>query len=463
VKAVWAWWGKALALGPNINLDVDSAKERAAYEAVQEALRLAPRAPEYERAYVQALAKRYSIDLKADLKKLAVEYKDAMGELVKRYPDDLDLATLYAESMMDLRPWQLWTLDGKPAEGTEEIIAVLESVLRRNPNHLGANHYYIHTVEASRTPERALASANRLNTLAPAAGHLVHMPAHIYHRTGDHEEAARANERAIKADDDYFKTSGKEGIYYPMYYNHNIHFLAFASSMQGRYGDAMRAAKRLEENVAPMVKDMPMIEGFMPTALEIRVHFRKWDEILNTPALGQGFPVTTAFWHYARGIAYAATGKLAEAEREQLEFVRAKQALPADLPYGLNMASNVLKVAEAVLNARVALAKGDTNTTIDQFKRGVEAEDTLRYDEPPGWLSPVRESLGGVLILARRYEEAEKVFRADLERNRRNGRSLFGLHQSLKAQGKDYAAQMVKKEFDEVWKRADTKLRVEDL
>src|SRR5258706_238068 len=257
-----AWWGVALALGPNINQEVDLAHEEAAYDASQKALALAKDKPEVERAYIEALAKRYSLDPKSDLKKLAVTYKDAMAELRKKYPDDLDCATLYAESMMDLRPWQLWSADGKPAEGTEEIVAVLESVLRRNPNHAGAIHYYIHAVEASPHPERAPAYAPKLPRLMPIAGHLVHMPAHIYERVGDYQAAARSNSDAAAADEAYFKATGAQG-FYAMYYAHNLDFLAVANSMQGRYQDALDASIKLVDFARPMAKGMPMIEPIL--------------------------------------------------------------------------------------------------------------------------------------------------------------------------------------------------------
>lgn len=304
-----AYWGIAYALGPNINLDVDLEREKAAYEATQKALTLASKAPEHERAYIEALAKRYSIDPNADLKKLAVDFKNAMGELARRYPDDLDAATLYAESAMDLRPWQLWNKDGTPAEGTEEIVAVLESVLRRNPNHIGANHYYIHAVEASPHPEWALPSAERLETLAPAAGHLVHMPAHIYMRIGDYEAAARRNEIAVMADRAYFQAGNMQGIYGLGYYSHNLHFLAIAHAMQGRFSDAKKAADQLVEHVGPYVKDISLLEGFMPTPMLILVRFHQWEDILKLPQPDPNMALTTALWHFARGMAYAATGK----------------------------------------------------------------------------------------------------------------------------------------------------------
>jgi tetratricopeptide (TPR) repeat protein len=458
-----AHWGIALALGPNINLDVDPAREKAAYEAAQRALSLAAKAPGNERAYIEAVAKRYSIEPKADLKKLAVDYKDAMGALVKRYPDDLDATTLYAESMMNLRPWQLWTSEGLPAEGTLEIVAVLESVLKRAPNHIGAIHYYIHAIEASPNPEKALAYVEKLPAQVPAAGHLVHMPAHIYMRTGDYEAAARSNKDGAEADQAYIKARGAQGVYPLMYYNHNLHFLAAAHSMAGRFADALQAARQLENNVSPHVKAMPMLESFMPMPTLVLVRFRKWDEILKSSEPDRAMATNNALWHFARGMAYASTNQLERADAELKVFVTAAKGIPAETPYGLNSASSILGIAENVLSARVALARNDKKTAIDLLRKAVAAEDALKYNEPSDWDGPVRESLGGALLLNGEAEEAEKVFRADLEKHPRNGRSLFGLSESLKAQGKEYAARMVQREFEGAWKNADTKLRIEDL
>jgi hypothetical protein len=458
-----AHWGIALALGPNINLDVDPAREKAAYEAAQRALSLSAKAPENERAYIEAVAKRYSIDPKADLKKLAVDYKDAMGALSKRYPDDLDAATLYAESMMNLRPWQLWTNDGKPAEDTLEIVAVLESVLKRAPNHIGAIHYYIHAIEASPNPEKALAYVEKLPAQVPAAGHLVHMPAHIYMRTGDYQAAAKSNQDGAEADQAYIKARGAQGVYPMMYYNHNLHFLASAHSMTGRFADALQAARQLESNVGPHVKAMPMLEAFMSTATLTLVRFRKWDDILKSSEPDRAMAVTNALWHYARGMAYAATNQIERAEAEMKVFTTAAKAIPAETPFGLNRAASVLAIAENVLGARVALARNDKRTAIELLTKAVAAEDALKYNEPADWDAPVRESLGGALLLNNEPEAAEKVFRADLEKHPRSGRSLFGLSESLKAQGKKYAAQLVRREFEGAWKNADVQLRVEDL
>jgi tetratricopeptide (TPR) repeat protein len=457
-----AWWGVALALGPNINMDVDLAREQAATDAAQKALALAKNKPEIERAYIEALCKRYSIDPKADLKKLAVDYKNAMGELVKKYPDDLDAAVLYAESAMDLRPWQLWSADGTPAEGTEEIITVLESVLRRNPNHAGAIHYYIHAVEASPNPERALAYAPRLPQLMPMAGHLVHMPAHIYERVGDYPAAARSNAEAATADEAYFKATGVQGTY-SMYYAHNLDFLAVANSMLGRYRDALDASIKLVDFTRPMVKDMPTVEPILAKSILMWERFHKWDEIMKQPQPDASLPSTIAVWHFARGVAFAARGDIADAEAEQRAFLKAEKTVPADSMSSLNPTGKILTIAEDVLAARIAEAKHDYQKALDNFFKGIKDEDSLAYDEPPQWFHPVRESLGGFLLRIGNYVDASGLFRADLERNKHSGRSLFGLMESLKAQKKTSEAAVIQKEFEKAWKNADTKLAVADL
>lgn len=462
-RLAMAHWGIALAFGPNINLDVDPAREKAASEAAQKALSLSGKAPENERAYIEALVKRYSIDPKADLKQLAVDYKNAMGDVARRYPDDLDAATLYAEAAMNLRPWQLWTADGKPAEGTEEIVAVLESVLRRDPNHIGAIHYYIHAVEASSNPERALAYAPKLTSLVPAAGHLVHMPSHIYHRTGDYRAASLSNKEAARADEAYIRANGIKGFYPLMYYTHNLHFLAIADSMSGRYVDATNAAKQMEAHVGPHIKEMPMLEGFMTVLPLTLVQFNRWDEIERLPRPDAAMIATTAVWHFARGMAFEAKGRTTEAAREHAALVAAAKSVAPQASFGLNEASKILSIAETVLSARMARkTNGSSKNTLELLRKAVDMEDSLAYDEPPIWFLPVRQWLAQTLMSDGDYAGAEQIFRADLERNKRNGRSLFGLTQSLKAQGKTYAASLVQREFENAWKDADTTLKLED-
>lgn len=455
-------WGIALALGPNINLDVDPAREQEAYETAQRALKLAANAPASERAYAAALVKRYSNDPKADLKALAVLYKDAMRDLSRQYPDDLDAATLYAESLMDLRPWKLWSNDGKPEEGTEELVAVLESVLGRDPLHVGANHYYIHAIEASPSPERALPSASRLETLVPLAGHLVHMPAHVYMRTGDYFSALVSNIRAAIVDREYFAATNAGGVYPLMYYNHNVDFIASAAMMTGQLAEADRAAQLLAQQIAPALSDMMMLEPFAAKPLYVWLRFAKWDNVL---ALAKPHPkmgILTLLWHFGRGVAFAKKGQSSDAERERAAFREVGRTIAPETPWNFNSTGDMLKVMDAVLDGRIALAQGDGSLAVEAFTRAVAAQDALSYDEPPDWYYPVRESLGAALLGTSRFEEAERVFREDLQRNPRNGRSLFGLWQTLILRGNDAGAARAETEFKEAWKHAEVELKLAD-
>ncbi|HEV2402171.1 MAG TPA: hypothetical protein VGS27_34895 [Candidatus Sulfotelmatobacter sp.] len=465
-QSAMAFWGIALALGPCINLDVDPPHEKAAYEAVQKALLLAPGATERERAYIQALSRRYSSDPKVDLRKLDAQYADAMRELHNRYPDDLDAATLYAESLMDLHPWKQWTLDGRPTEGTEEILAVLESVLRRDPNHIGANHYYVHATESSPHPEWALPSAKRLETLAPGAGHLVHMPAHTYMRVGDYLAAGRSNAMAADADRTYLRESATWGSMYDMmYYCHNLQFLSASYSMAGDFAHAKQAADEVAEHAAPMLHDMPLAETYVPYPIFILVRFHRWDDVLALPAPSQGLGMTSAFWHFARGSAFAAKGQIANAEKERQFVAAVLKETPPDVEFSFyfNKAQRFLDLAENILDARIAAAHGDHTQAISYWEKAVEVQDKLYYGEPPEWFYPVRESLGGALLLSGQPEQAEAVFRADLEQNPRNPRSLFGLLNALEVQKKHDAAEEVGREFQTAWKKADTTLTLNNL
>lgn len=462
-KLMMAYWGTALALGSNYNLQADAPQLKEAFENLQKAQALAPAVSEHERDYITALAKRYSSDPKADVPKLAADYKLAMAELVKKYPDDLDAATLYAESMMNLRPWKLWTPDGKPAEGTLEIVAVLEGVLRRNPNHTGANHYYIHAIEASPNAERGLPSAARLGKLAPKAGHLVHMPSHIYIRTGDYKEAAESNADAIVADREYVEKTGEQGVYPMMYLNHNIHFLASVKAMKGHYADAIKYARELESSVKPHLKAMPMLEMFAPSPLTHLVRFNRWEEIMKEPKPAEELKITTGYWHFARGSAFAAKAQAAEAENELKALQAVIKLIPADAGVGNSSALDVLHVAENVLAGKAALARGNQKAAIELLKKAVDAEEKVSYNEPPDWDLPTREVLGAVLLQSGKYAEAETVFRAEIAKRLRNGRALFGLVESLKKQDKTIAARMVMPELETAWAGADTKLSVDSL
>ncbi len=461
-----AYWGLAEAIGPNYNDPASEDRFKQAHEAIAKAQSLAANANSNEREYIAAMAKRFPADPKADLKKAAEEYRDAMRALMKHNPDDLDAATLFAESGMNLHPWGLWHHDGTPEVGTEEIVATLESVIKRDPNQVGANHYYIHAVEASNAPERALPSANRLASLAPEAGHIVHMPAHTYIRTGDFDAAERTNVDAAKVDEAYIAASGAQGMYPMMYYSHNLHFIATAAAMEGRYADSWQAADKLAVHVAPGVKDVPPLEGFMTVPIMVRVRFQKWDEVLAMPAPDAGMKTTTAVWHFARGMAFAGKGKLTEAQAEY-KFVSEKQtSTPPDEIFAMpvnNKTKDVFTIARDALGAKIALAKKDFPGAIALLREAVTVQDSLNYNEPPDWLYPVRESLGAALLMNGNAAEAEQVFRDDLAKNPRNPRSLFGLSAALKAQKRDYDAQFVDKQFHDAWKKADVQLKVEDL
>jgi tetratricopeptide (TPR) repeat protein len=465
-KAAMPHWGIAWALGPNYNADVDDQRAKQANTAIAKALELSKDSPEAERAYIEAMALRFPADAKPDRAALARKYAAAMRDLSQRYPDDLDAATLCAESLMNLNAWRLWSLNGKPTEGTLEIVAVLESVLARDPNHIGANHYYIHTVEASPNPARALASAARLDSLAPAAGHLTHMPAHIYARVGDHAAAAHANQAGAQADREYFKTAGTDSLYAMAYYTHNLHFLTDSEMMRGRLAPALKAADELSDRLAPHTQMMPMIESMITMKTSVLLRFGKHDDILAIASPPADHPVEVAWWHFARGVALARTGKTTDAEMERSGLAAAILKVPNEALFGgtgLVSAKPVLALAATVLDARIVWAKGSKDEAIRLWTRAVAAADQMPYDEPPVFYYPVRESLGAALLLDGKAAEAERVFRDDLVRHPRNARSLFGLHASLVKHGKNADADWVKRAFDSAWKDADAPLTIESL
>jgi len=455
-------WGIALALGPNINLDVDPDREKAAYDAAQQALKLAAAAPAAERAYVAAVAKRYSNDPKADLKALAVQYRDAMKDLTRAFPDDLDAAVLYAESIMDLHPWQLWSVDGTPADGTLELVSVLESVLARDPKHIGANHYYIHAVEASISPERALDSAGRLPGLVPAAGHLVHMPSHVYMRTGDYAGAVKANENAVDVDRKYIEASHPNGVYPEMYYNHNLDFLASAAMMTGEFAKAGKAADEVVANALAGVNEMPMLEPFAAKKMFVLLRFAKWDDMLQVPAPDPKLKMLTAVWHFGRGVALAKKGNAAAADQERAAYNAAKRDVPANAEWGYNKASAIFAVADAVLDARIWLAKKDLEQSITAWKRAVSAQDKLSYDEPADWFYPVRESLAAALLYAHRLDETDRVMREALEHDPEDPRILFLQYQFLTIVDDKDIALVMRRRFSDAWENSDVELKFDD-
>ncbi len=463
-KCAMAYWGVALAVGPNYNdPDIDLSREKAAVEAIQKAQAVAAATSENEQGYISALAKRYSTDPKADRKKLGEDYKQAMGELMRRFPDDLDAAVMYAESAMDLRPWQLWTPDGKPAEGTNEILEVLQGVLKRAPDHIGANHYYVHATEASLHPELASQSAERLKTLAPAAGHLVHMPAHVYIRVGNYHGASVANEKAAAADKVYVEKYHITGMYPVMYYSHNLHFLAVSSSMEGDYATAHRAAEEVVARMQPYLKENPMAEWFVPTRTHVLVRFRRWPEILKLKEPDPNLHLAHSFWLFARGMAFSATGQPDKAVPDRAALAAEAKTIPAETMLGFNSVRQLLELAGLMLDGSIARTRHDYTQSEELLTKAAEAEDALNYDEPPDWYIPPRESLGAVLFADGKRAEAEAVFRAELKSHAKNPRALFGLAECLTAQGKTEEAAKVRAEFEAGWKYADTKLKMADL
>jgi tetratricopeptide (TPR) repeat protein len=451
------YWGMALALGPNINMDVDPEREKQAYDLAQTALAHAPHASPKERDMIDVLVKRYWKDPGADLKKLGAGYAAGMRELHAKYPDDPDIGALFAESLMDLHPWKFWTHDGKPTEDTLEIVSVLESVLKSHPKHMGANHYYIHAVEGSPSPQRALPSARRLTTLAPAAGHLVHMPAHVYQRTGNYAAAAEANAAGARADRVFVKAHG-EGMYSMMYYNHNLDFGAASYAMDGRFAKAKQFADEVSANASKMVREMPPIEPFTLGSLKVLLRFGKWRNVLEAPDTNAG-PYAKTFQHFARGVAFARLGNAAGARSEQKELGAAKTGLTDDTGFLQNSGKALATVMEPLLQGQIAEAEGNRDAAIAAYRRAVDAEDGLYYDEPADWFYPTRETLGGALLRNGNFADAEKVFRDDLARNPNNPRSLFGLAEALKKQKKPSAKTTAA--FNKAWRGEP--LRAADL
>jgi len=460
-KCAMAYWGMALVMGPNINMPMPSEAEAKAYEMIQKAVALKSNASERERAYIDALARRYSPEEKPDRNELDRAYAEAMRQLHERYPNDLDAATLYAEALMDLRPWNYWTRDMQPYPETKEIHRVLELVLERNPNHPGAIHYYIHSVELGR-PELAEAGAERLWKLAPGAGHLVHMPSHIFRRVGRYADASKSNEDAIVADEDYITQCRAQGVYPLAYYPHNIHFLWDSATMEGRSHVAIEAARKSASSIPNGAwREVPLLHQFVVAPLFAHTRFGKWDVILSEPRPPEESPFWTGVWHYARGLAFTATGRLDQAAQElnSLEGIAAEKSLDGfRVTFSRNGAKAILDIAVEVLSGEMAAKQGDYDKAIARLHRAVLLEDNLIYNEPPDWHVPARQSLGAVLLEAGRAAEAEAIYWQDLERNRENGWSLFGLMQSLRAQGKEEQAVLVEKRFRKAWSQADVTL-----
>jgi tetratricopeptide (TPR) repeat protein len=454
-----AYWGMALVLGPNINWPMDPTTEPKAYGHIQKALQLASGATPAEREYIQALATRYAATGSQDRSPRDSAYTNAMRELAHKNPADADAQCLFAESMMDLHPWEYWTHDRKPNPGTEELVQTLETAIAKNPDHVGLIHFYIHAMEAGPNPEKAIPYANKLPTLIPGAGHLVHMPTHLSRVAGRWDQAEDLNTQAASVDKAYLDSQKPTGMYSIMYYCHNLHFVAYASSMEGASAKATDYANRLFANVPPeLVQQVSIVEMYTPWQIYVLARFGRWDDILAFKAPPPFYRYTNAMLHYARGLAYAAKKQPAAANAERDSVLAAYNALPDNYQVGLNLAKPVLRVAIAHLNAEIAARSDRALFGINLLRQAVAAEDSLHYDEPPAWYAPMRQFLGAAYLNLQKPADAEKVYREDLERNPNNGWSLYGLAQALHTQGKVDEANKVDAQFKAAWKRADVQL-----
>ena len=465
-RCAMCYWGEALATGPNINVTskgkaiMPPADQAAAFAAIQKARERTPYANEVERDLIDALAVRYSAEPIEDRDPLDRAYAAALGELAAKHPADDDIAALFSEAWMNTMPWNYWSDDGTPRPETVPVIEALESIIARNPRHPLALHLYIHAVEASSNPGRAEDEADMLATLVPGSGHLVHMPAHLYWRVGRYHDASEANVRAAAVDEAYIAQCNAQGFYPALYYPHNIHFLWAASSMEGRSGVAIDAARKVAANVRlEQIEQFPTVEFFHTIPLLALVQFGRWDELLTEAAPRSDLAFSNAIWHYARGVALANTGDLdgARAEQAALGPLTANDKVlfldGNDYP-----ASALLDIADALLLGEIALAGGDLDAAVAHFERAVAGQDDLPYTEPPFWYYPTRQSLGVALLKAGRAADAEQVYRRDLENYPHNGWSTYGLIQSLEAQGKTDEAREHRGHFEAMWEQADVAL-----
>ena len=461
------YWGEALSRGPNINVTSDgkvvmSPQDRKdAFKAIEKAKELMPSVSAKEQDYILALSSRYNGEIGTDRSDLDMNYALAMEALSQKYPDDMDAASLFAESLMNTMPWNYWAEDGNPKPDTIKVIRTLENVLEKAPDHPLAIHLYIHAVEASSSPERAEAAADRLGALVPGAGHLVHMPAHIYWRVGRYHDASEANIRAAEVDEEYIAQCNAQGFYPALYYPHNIHFLWAASTMEGRSSLSIESALKVAKYVGPeQIRQFPVVEFFHTVPLLSYVRFGKWEEILSYSTPATEFKYSLGIYHYARGIALSALGRKEDALKE-LSYIKPLKDTKeiSNLVKAGQPSRKLLEIAENLLQGQIDFMEGDFEASINNFKKAVALQDDLPYTEPPFWYYPTRQSLGRVLIEAGKLEEAEAVFKKDLEEYPRNGWSMFGLYKVLEIQGKTEEAKQYKDKFDIIWQLSDIELK----
>ena len=465
-ECAMCFWGEALATGPNINVTskgkavMSDAERKSAFAAINRALALKDGATPLEQALIEAQAKRYNGDPATDRAPLDEAYAEAMEKVVATYPEDDDAAAIYSEALMNTMPWDYWSADGTPKPETEKVIAALERIIARSPQHPLALHLYIHAVEASTNPGRAEDEADRLANLVPGSGHLVHMPAHIYWRVGRYDDAASANVRAAAVDEEYIAACNAQGFYPALYYPHNIHFLWAATSMAGQSKMAIEAGRKVAANVRlEQIEQFPTVEFFKTIPLLTLTQFARWPDILAEPAPPENLDYSNAIWHYARGIALANTGDRAGAQAERAKLAAVKDSVQirfldnADYP-----ASVLLNIADDLLQGEMALQSDEPDLAVGHFERAVEKQDALPYMEPPFWYYPTRQSLGQALLVAGRPAEAEAVYRKDLEDYPRNGWSMSGLATALEQQGKNDEAAVAREALAVIWSKADVKI-----
>jgi tetratricopeptide (TPR) repeat protein len=455
-----AYWGHALVLGPNINATMNPDDEPKALALVQKAVALKSKASPRERDYIDALARRYT-GKPEDRQTADRAFADAMRTLVRKWPADLDAKTIFAESLMDLRPWNYWTRDGEPYPETREIQSALQQVLARHKSHPGALHYWIHLWEPTDTPERAEAEADRLLPLMPGAGHVVHMPAHIYMRVGRHADVVKSNQLAAKADEDYIAQCRAQGLYPLSYYPHNIHFIWMGASASGQRALALESARKLSASIpAEALGQIPILQGFLVVPYWAMVRFGQWDDILADKGPRFETAFTRGAWRYARALAYTAKDRVDEAEKElhELQSLLGDASLKQQTTFSTNNGFAILRIAPEVVAGEIAAKRKDWDAATLHLDRAVRYEDALIYQEPPDWHAPVRQNLGAVLMQAGRADEAEAVYWEDLKKNPGNGWTLFGLMQALRAQGKKEDAALVEERFKRAWKDADITL-----
>lgn len=457
-----AYWGIAYANGPHYNRAVvPPEREKAALEALQQALARKAACSEANLGLILAVSKRHADPAPPDRKALNEEYAKAMSELWKQHPEDADIGALFAESLMNLQPWDLWTEDQQPKGQTSLIVHTLEKVMQLNPDHPLALHLYIHALEASAEPGKADAAAHRLRQLQPGLGHMVHMPSHIDIRRGRWQEAILANERAIRADADYRRQVPQQQ-FYRIYMLHNHHMLTFAAMMQGESKRSLNAIQAMIGSIPKEWLNVPenaaMIDAYIASPLEVMVRFGMWDKILEQPDFPEQFPISRALRHHARGVALAAQGQTEAARKEQIAFRELTKLVKSDAPFGNNTGPVVLALADDMLDGEILLREGKKSEGFQALRRAIAKEDQLRYDEPPDWIVPVRHALGAFLLADGQAEEAEKVYREDLKRWPDNGWSLFGLAEALERQNKAEEAEKINARFKQIWQHADVKI-----